>query len=195
MIEQGVTQFIELGTGIPTVGNVHEIAWGVTYESRVVYVECDAVAISHLDLLVGKDTPGVAIVQAKINDPDVVLASVRTSELIDFTKPIGLLLPSAAHVLRDPGSVIDSYRQTMPIGSYFALAHVTADGCPELHEAAVLLAKYVTFYLRPVSQIRDLFSDMCMVEPGLVAAGAWRPELDAERESVSAVYAGVGRMN
>jgi hypothetical protein len=129
MIDQGVRQFLDLGSGIPTVGNVHQVAQAAAPESRVVYVDYEEVAVAHSELLLdGIDS--AAVIGADITQPDAVLNAAEVRRLLDFDQPLGLLAVTVGHYIppeKDPVGVFGRYRDAIAVGSYFALTHLTDD--------------------------------------------------------------------
>ena len=133
MMDRGIRQFLDLGSGIPTVGNVHEIAQKADPEAHVVYVDFEEVAVAHSQLILeGNDNAGV--VQADMCRPDDVLSDPVVKDLIDFSQPVGLLMVAVLHFVSDekgPAEVVARYRDAMPSGSLIALSHLTADFKPD----------------------------------------------------------------
>jgi hypothetical protein len=197
MIDQGITQFLDLGSGIPTVGNVHAVAQKANPGSRVVYVDYDEVAVSHSELMLGAND-NATIVRGDLCVPDEVLAAPELRRLLDFTRPIGLLMVAVFHFVadeRNPRSVIARYRDTLAPGSLFALSHLTADHAPEQMAGVVEAMKNSRdpMYFRSYDEVAALFDGFDLVEPGLVSAPKWRPEIGVPTDPVEGVYAGVGR--
>jgi hypothetical protein len=199
-VDNGIRQFLDIGSGTPTVGNVHEVAHQIDPSCRVVYVDNEPVAVAHSQLILGENDKA-GIVQADLRDPDVVLGADETRRLIDFDEPVALLMVALLHFIpdsADPRGIIGSYRDALAPGSFFALSHVTDDVYPEqIHQLVQMYensSNPVT--TRTHSEVERLFTGFDMVEPGLVWTATWRPEsLDAQRENPDscAVYAGVGR--
>jgi hypothetical protein len=198
MLANGIRQFLDLGSGIPTVGNVHEIAHTIDPESRVVYVDNEHVAVAHGQLLLeGNDH--VAIVQADITKPGLVLSDTGTRQHLDFTKPIGLLAITIGHYVlddQDPTGIFAAYRDALPPGSYLAMTHLTNDfaavKADELTEA--MKGSQNNVRARSKAEVLSLFGEFELVEPGLVTTSQWRPDLEelvAEPEK-DGLYAGVG---
>lgn len=199
MLSQGVRQFLDLGSGIPTVGNVHEIAQSVDPQSRVVYVDNEHVAVAHGQLLLDQNENAV-IVQADITKPGLVLTDNDAARVLDFSQPVGLLAITIGHYIlddQDPLAVFASYRDALPSGSYMAMTHLTNDfalvKADELTEA--MKSSQNNVVARSHAEVLRLFGDFELVEPGLVTTSQWRPDLpdevtDPERDGL---YAGVGR--
>ncbi|MGH4021803.1 MAG: SAM-dependent methyltransferase [Pseudonocardiaceae bacterium] len=199
LVSSGVRQFLDLGSGIPTVGNVHEIAQQADEQARVVYVDKEPVAVAHSRLLL-EGNERATIVQADMCEAETILQAPETRRLIDFDEPVGLLMVAVFHFVPDerrPQEIVAAYRDRLVSGSYLALSHLTADTMPEEMAAAVEVSKRMDdqFYLRSREEITALFAGFDLVEPGAVSAPLWRPESpavgpDAEH---SEVFAGVGR--
>lgn len=199
LVEQGITQFLDLGSGIPTVGNVHEIAQQANPAARVVYVDNEPVAAAYAEYLLA-DNPNAAIIEADLRDTDFVLDHPDTKRLIDFSEPVAVLLLAVLHFVpdrADPGGIIARYRDPLPAGSFLALSHLAADGSAELRRSAALLTEAGTpMLLRTHAELAALLAGIDLVEPGLVWASEWHPDgydppLDSPADC--GVYAAVGR--
>jgi hypothetical protein len=198
MLEQGVRQFLDLGSGIPTVGNVHEIAQDVDPTSRVVYIDNEHVAVAHGQLLL-ENNDNALIVQADITKPNLVLTDAGTRRLLDFTQPIGLLAITIGHYVlddQDPHGVFTTYRDALPAGSYLALTHLTNDFMSAEAASLTEAMKKTQNSVRPRGrdEVLELFGDFTLVPPGLVTTSQWRPDLpdDVENPERDGLYAGVG---
>jgi hypothetical protein len=201
--EGGIRQIIDIGTGIPAVGNVHEVADQVSPGVRVAYVDNDPIVHVHANaLLTGEGNTSVVL--ADLRDPAGILAHPKLRELIDFGEPIALLLIAIVHFLPDaqqPGHIIATLRNALPPGSYLALSHGTAD----FHDDA-LVDQATTVYegataplvLRSHAQISEFFNGFDLVEPGVVQVPLWRPDDRQPRARELAkigIYGGVGRLS
>jgi len=203
--EAGIRQFIDLGSGLPTQGNVHEVAQAVAPEARVVYVDNDAMVVTHgRALLAGNNT--VAI-QADLREPDAILEHPEVRELIDFHQPIALLLMAILHFIpddEDPFGIVARFRDALPTGSYLAVSHGTRDVPvrPDMsvEEMAEMGARVEQLYqlttaslvTRTRAQVERFFDGLDLLDPGLVEIQRWRPD---ERGSTlpGGFYGGVGR--
>ncbi|RZS32835.1 S-adenosyl methyltransferase [Herbihabitans rhizosphaerae] len=197
MVEQGVTQFLDLGSGIPTVGNVHEIAQAAAPGAKVVYVDYDDVAVAHSEVML-QDNDNAAVVHADLTEPDTVLSDPATRALLDFDKPIGLLVVAVLHFVpheKRPLEIMAAYRDALPAGSMLALSHLTRQHDPEGMGVVIEEMKdtrdSVTF--RGREEILALFDGFDVIEPGVISAPRWRPERADEDYELQDVYAGVGR--
>src|SRR5699024_5519323 len=128
MAERGVRQFLDVGSGIPTVGNVHEIVQGIDPAARVVYVDYESVAVAHSEMLLAEND-NATIVQGDMREPDAVLQAAETRRLLDFSRPIGLVMAGVFHFVpreQDAPAIMARYRDGLVPGSYLALSHFTA---------------------------------------------------------------------
>ncbi|MFE0362158.1 MULTISPECIES: SAM-dependent methyltransferase [Streptomyces] len=201
LVEQGVRQFIDLGSGIPTQGNVHEVAQAAAPGARVVYVDNDPVAVAHSTSLLS-DNPDAAIVNADIRRPADVLASARLRELIDLDRPVAVLMITILHFVteeEDPAGIVAAFREALPADGWLALTHATNEDRPDT--AAAVGTLYRSRATSPVTarsraEILGLFDGFDLVDPGLVHVPLWRPGPKDEvpdDPSEYWVFAGVGR--
>ena len=199
LMEQGVRQFLDLGSGIPTVGNVHEIVHAIDPACRVVYVDNEHVAVAHSQLLL-ENNPNVNMVHADISRPGLVLNDQVTRETLDFSKPIGILGITIGHyILEDAPGVFGEYRDAVAPGSYLALTHLTDDFIDFEALTEAMKRSQNQIVARSKAKITELFGDWELLEPGLVMTSLWRPEREAdtsdEEAKEDALYAGVARKN
>jgi hypothetical protein len=200
LISTGVRQFLDIGSGVPTVGNVHEIAQRADEQCRVVYVDKEPVAVAHSRMLLAGNRRATAI-QADMCQPDTILQAAETLRLLNLDEPIGLLTVAVLHFIADeqrPHDLIAAYRDRLAPGSYLAVSHGSADTeSPEVAEAMELYKRSGNpVYPRSREEISALFAGFDLVEPGVVNAARWRPEspLDLSPQAGhSDIFAGVGR--
>ncbi|SES12672.1 SAM-dependent methyltransferase [Lentzea albida] len=198
MIEHGIRQFLDLGSGIPTVGNVHEIAQKADPEARVVYVDFEEVAVAHSQLILEQD-PRATIIQEDMTKPDEVLAAARYSGLVDFAEPVGVLTAGVFHFVppqADPNAIVAAYRDAVPVGSYLAVSQFTQDLQPEEMAGIVEVMKKSQnpMYPRTKAEIEALFDGFALEEPGIVPTPLWRPEsTNTDDPDKAGIYAAVGR--
>ncbi|WP_037852371.1 SAM-dependent methyltransferase [Streptomyces sp. NRRL S-340] len=201
LVDAGVRQFIDLGSGIPTQGNVHEVAQAAAPGARVVYVDNDPVAVAHSEALLADD-PDAAIVAADIRRPEEIVGAPEVRKLIDFEQPVAVLMITILHFVtaeEDPAGIVAAFRDALPAGSWLALTHATDEDRPDT--AAAVGQLYRDRATSPVTArshdaIAALFDGFDLVEPGLVHVPLWRPDREDEipRDPSSYwVYAGVGR--
>lgn len=183
-VQRGITQFLDLGSGIPTVGNVHEVARQAAPDARVAYVDADPVAVAHTRQILAR-IEHTAVVQADLRDPAAVLAAPQIRALLDFDRPIALLMVMVLHFVPDtddPGAILAAYREALAPGSALVLAHGSRDteGMPtsHLHTAREMYEQSVgSVSLRSQDEVRALFNGFALVEPGVVWVPEWRPGL------------------
>ena len=176
--DQGIRQFIDIGTGLPTVRNVHEIAREAAPGSRVVYVDNDPVVLAHgRHLLHGLG--GTTILEHDLRKPDEILADPGLRALVDFEEPAAVLLVAVLHFISDdddPAAIIGKLLEPFPPGSYLVMSHGTADAAPEVHEAAKVYDQATTSaYVRSRDHILRLIDGLDLVEPGIVWLPEWHP--------------------
>jgi hypothetical protein len=202
LIESGIRQFLDIGSGVPTVGNVHEIAQEAAPDARVVYVDKDPVAVAHSELLL-QENKRASIIQADLREPERILNHPETVRLLDFDQPVGLLMVMMLHFVPDsddPMGIIATYRDALVPGSYLALSHVTADQrADQISEAAQEISRSRSsdqLSYRSHAEISRFFQGFELVEPGVVGCGLWRPDgpggISNDPESNAHVYAGIG---
>jgi S-adenosyl methyltransferase len=197
--EAGIRQFIDLGAGLPTQGNVHEVAQQVAPEARVVYVDNDPIVNVHGQaLLAGEAT---SIVLADLRQPEAVLDHPGIREAVDLAQPVAVLLLAVLHLVadeEDPAGIVARFRDRLAPGSYLAISHGTADINPQAaRKAAERFASARTaapYVHRSYAQVQRFFDGLELVEPGLVQIPLWRPDgpLPEDLDRVNG-YGGVGR--
>jgi S-adenosyl methyltransferase len=179
LTSQGINQFLDLGSGIPTVGNVHEVAHAENADARIVYVDIDPVAITlSRSLLDGVANTGV--VQADLRDVESVLSATETRRLLDLSTPVAVLMIAVLHFVPnsdDPAGIVARYRKAMSPGSYLALSHATHEGEPgQADPHMALYAKTGTpMTMRSRSEIASIMEGFEPVPPGIVFFPQWRP--------------------
>lgn len=205
MAEQGIDQFLDLGSGIPTVGNVHEIAQRHNPDARVVYVDYEAVAYNTARALLA-DNPNATILHADLRDPASVLEHPETREMLDFSRPIGLLTVGVLLFFGPedrPGELVKTYREELAPGSYLAISQASDDNLPPDLQTEIdqVVASYENaneqLTLRGYDEVASWFAGTELVEPGLVTYPEWRTEtegLDDVQRSCRYGYVGVGRI-
>ena len=180
LLRQGIRQFVDLGSGIPTVGNVHEIAHSVDPRAMVVYVDTDPVAVAHSRALLA-DVPRAIMIAADLTQPARVLAEPELLRLVDLGQPVGVLLNSVLHFVPDAAraaSIVSDFHQAVPAGSYVSITHAGADPQRErLRRTEVLYNQFLAeMVMRSREQITELFGTLSIVEPGVVQLPLWRPD-------------------
>jgi hypothetical protein len=197
LVGQGITQFLDLGSGIPTVGNVHEVAQKLNPAARVVYVDNESVAIAHSALLL-RDNPNAGAILADMREPEAIFDDPDVQRVLDFSQPLGLLMVGVVQFVPDaddPWAMAEKYRAALAPGSYFALSAFTSENAPEGMRAAIEVFKNSRdpIFPRTHAELLRLFGDFDLVEPGLVYTPEWRPDRPgaATDASRSNLYAGV----
>jgi S-adenosyl methyltransferase len=198
--EAGIRQFLDIGTGILSAGNTHEVAQSVAPDSRIVYVDNDLIVLTHARaLLTSKPAGAIDYIDADLREPEHILAGA--ARLLDYERPVAVMLMTILQYLGDaddPYQVVATLMAAMPRGSYLALSHpakdVEGDAMAELADSLnQTMTEKVTF--RDRSAVARFFDGLDLVEPGIVQASKWRPATDAEADAVSpvALWAGVAR--
>ena len=183
LAEQGIDQFLDIGTGIPSAPNVHHVAQEVNPRSRIVYVDNDPIVLAHARALLTSHPDGrTDYIDADLRDVDTILGSKALSETLDLDRPVGLLLIAVLHFIgdeNDPWDIVHRLLTALPSGSYLALSHLTGDFRPEAWEqvAEVYRRQGVTMKVRSKQQIERFFTGLDLVDPGLQILPAWRPDL------------------
>lgn len=201
MISQGVRQFLDVGSGIPTVGNVHQVAQRIDPGCRVVYVDRDPIAVAHSELMLANND-NADIVHADMRDPEGILGSPQARRLLNFDEPVGLLFLLVLHWIPDewqPLKLMAQYRDAVPSGSYLAITHMTDDAQHAKIDSVAGIVQSSkadgNVFPRTHEQILAMFGDFDLIEPGLVPTGSWRPtgpgDLTKDLEMNELSYAGV----
>jgi S-adenosyl methyltransferase len=183
LVDAGIRQFLDIGSGIPTLGNVHEVAQAAAPDSRVVYVDIDPVAVAHSQaLLAGNDLAGV--IQADLRHPSDILTHPDVLALLDFSQPVAVLLNAVMHFLPesdDPPGIVARIGAALVAGSYVVMTHgrETPDTAREQGEVAELYESTPTsFHLRDEHYLGRMFDGFELVEPGITAVSLWQPDPD-----------------
>jgi hypothetical protein len=198
LAESGIDQFIDLGTGLPTQGNVHEVAQEAIPDAHVVYVDNDPIVLAHGRALLAADHT-TTIITADARDPESILRNPDLLELIDFSRPVAVLAVALFHFIGDhenPAGIVAAFRSRMRPGSYLALSHLTTDGVPaeELQRVVDVYKNAASpIVFRTPEQIKPLFEGFELVEPGFTRPWKWRPELGPAGPQTDSLCAGVGR--
>jgi hypothetical protein len=195
LVEQGIRQFIDLGSGIPTVGNTHEVVQRLDPGATVVYVDNEPVAVAHSELIL-EDNDNAGVVRADMRDVHTVLRHPVTTGLIDFDEPVGVLAYAIMHFVPDdeePYRLLARYRDATVPGSYLTVSHLTSDGRPEVN---AVVAQYQSS-ASPVTErnradVARFFTGYELVEPGVMFTRQWRPEIELDYSNSSSIYGGVG---
>lgn len=179
--EAGIRQFLDVGAGLPTNRNVHQVAFAAAPDSRVVYVDFDPVAVAHGRMILHGESRTVYL-HEQARNVEAIVSAPETRQLLDFTKPIALLLVGVAYLIPDaddPVGIVHRFREHLAPGSYVAMSHmgevpVAADMEAEYRETVAKMRD--PFNFRSPEMIRSFFDGLDVVDPGIVAATRWRPD-------------------
>jgi S-adenosyl methyltransferase len=200
--EAGIRQFLDIGTGLPSANNVHEVAQGLVPSCRVVYVDNDPIVLAHARALLTSSPEGkTAYIPADLREPEKILSDPVTRATLDFSQPIALMLVAVLHFVPDeaqPRRIVDTLLGALPSGSYLVASHVTPEhdpvgvgGLERTYQAAGLPAQ-----ARAADDFAELaFRGLDMVDPGLVLVSEWRPAAGTVRPSAPEVnwYGAIAR--
>jgi trans-aconitate methyltransferase len=178
MAEAGIRQFLDIGTGIPSANNTHEVAQGVAPESRIVYVDNDPIVLAHARALLTSAPEGqTAYLDADANDPDTILA--KAAGTLDFSQPVAITLLFVLQVIKDPYALTSRLLRAVPPGSYLAISIPASDIQPAAQAEMIRrLAKDVpdvTITFRGHAEVARFFDGLELLEPGVVPVNHWRP--------------------
>jgi SAM-dependent methyltransferase len=198
--EAGVRQFLDIGTGIPSAGNVHDVAQEIAPESRVLYVDNDPIVLAHARALMAGGAEGqVAFIQADLRQPEAILADPAVERTLDLARPVGLVLVGIMHHLRDgddPRGIVATLVDALASGSYLVLSQSTPDFDPAAMAALAAASEQGGIANVPRSRAgtEPFFAGLELVEPGLVPMDAWRPDPGAGPDPGGVhAYGGVAR--
>jgi hypothetical protein len=197
--EAGIRQFLDIGTGIPTAGNIHQVAQGIAPETRVVYVDYDPIVLAHARaLLIGSEAGTTEYIDADVRDTEKILD--RASRLLDFTQPVAITLLALLHAVPDgdqPYDIVATLLAAVPSGSYLALSHAGSDLLDAgQHDSLMgvadrMIQNKITYRRR--EQLAPFFDGTDLVEPGLVRVEEWRQDPGTVTAGRSTLWGGVGR--
>jgi hypothetical protein len=199
LAESGIRQFIDIGTGIPTSPNTHEIAQAVSADARIAYVDNDPIVATHAGArLTGTGNTGFFL--GDLRDPRTILEHPTIGDLIDFDQPVALLLLAVLHFVKDdedPAGIVATLRDALPDGSHLVLSHATWEVYPgSLPEVFSVYEKATaTLNTRSYAQVEALFDGFELLDPGLVDATLWRPDAETGDPGIerAGLHSGVAR--
>jgi S-adenosyl methyltransferase len=201
--EAGISQFLDIGTGIPTSPNVHEVAQAIQPRARIVYVDNDPIVLTQARALLTTGPRGrTAYIDADLRDIDAILGSADLQRTLDLSQPVGLLLIAVLHFIPDeddPWALAARLLAALPSGSYLALSHLTGDFDPAAWAGVVAVYRRsgVTMQVRRKPDIDRFFAGLDLIDPGVVSLPQWRPDpSDVGRppsDAAVSVYGGVAR--
>jgi hypothetical protein len=196
--DAGIRQFLDIGTGIPTSDNTHEVAQQAAPEARVVYVDNDPIVLLHAQALLRSSPQGATdYVQADLRDPDLIVD--RAAQLLDLGQPVAVMLLGVLHLIsdaEDPWAIVARLMDAIPAGSYLAISHPAIDIHPSQATVQRVYNEHVSTAqtLRSRDQVARFFTGLELVEPGLVQVHQWRPDpSDFAPEGVASAHGAVGR--
>ncbi|MGH3422317.1 MAG: SAM-dependent methyltransferase [Streptosporangiaceae bacterium] len=196
--EAGIRQFLDIGSGLPSGENVHQVAQSAAPEARIVYVDNDPIVLLHAQtLLAGSPEGAVCFLDADLRDPANILG--EAAKTLDFGEPMAVLLLGILHSVGDqydPRGIVHRLVQGVPGGSYLAIGHLTSDIYPEMTEFARALNERQLdepLVLRDHAQVTSFFEGLELLEPGVVELSKWRPRSEAEAAAAAALWGGVAR--
>ena len=196
--DAGVTQFLDIGTGIPAADNTHEVAQSVTPDARIVYVDYDPVVLQHARVLLTSTVPGtVDYIDADLRDPGKILR--EAARALDFTRPVAVMLIAVMHLIvdaDDPYGIVGQLKAALAPGSYLALSQVAAD--IETEQVAEARRRYnslarETQRHRTREEVTRFFDGLTLVDPGVVPVQRWHPASGLEARAKSSMWCGVAR--
>nr|WP_308129601.1 SAM-dependent methyltransferase [Actinoplanes polyasparticus] len=197
--DAGIRQFLDVGAGLPSSPNLHEVAQNIAADSRVVYVDNDPIVAVHGRALMTSTPQGCCpFAEADLRQPRTILDHPSLTSTIDLTQPVGLTLLGVLAQLADtdhPAAAVAELRDAVPCGSLLAISHLTADFAPRPFAKALTAAAKtgIRLYPRPEAAVHGFFGDWELLEPGLVPVSAWRPEDDSEDLPTAHYWAGLAR--
>ena len=199
LAESGIRQFVDIGTGLPTQENTHEVAQKIAPDARVAYIDNDPIVLAHARVLMADHDHGRTVfIHADAREPGKLLADPALTDVIDFSQPVAVLLIGILHFMPDtdkPAELIRTLLDAVPGGSYLAISHGTPDYAPEMGDAvqAAYQASSMPCRVRTSAEIMAMLDGLELVEPGLVLLAEWRPEGPVPANRQELTYAAVGR--
>jgi hypothetical protein len=200
--EAGIRQFLDIGTGLPTANNTHQVAQAIAPDTRVVYTDNDPMVLTHARALLTSSSEGkTAYIDADLRDPGDILGATELTETLDLRRPVAVMLIAVLHLVSDDAvaySTIETLVKAVPSGSYLVISHATGDFWPQERVDAANAtnqAHNVDFRFRSQAEVSRFFTGLHLVEPGIVPVAEWRPDggPTARRED-SNIWAGVARL-
>ncbi|WP_230396178.1 SAM-dependent methyltransferase [Streptomyces blattellae] len=196
VVGTGIRQILDIGTGLPTSPNVHEVAHEAAPDSRVAYIDNDPIVKAHADALLSR-TGATSIALGDLRDPQAIIEHPEVRQIIDFDEPVALLLVAILHFITDaekPAQIIATLRDALPAGSYLVLSHATGDLADRRDAQAVYNNATATMNLRTRAEVERLFDGFELVEPGVTQVPFWRPDTPPPARSAEVgFYGGVAR--
>jgi len=194
---EGIRQYLDIGTGLPSANNTHEVAQDIAPDARIVYVDNDPIVLSHARALLTSRPEGfTAYIDADLRDTGKILDGA--AETLDFSRPVALMLIAVLHCIPDaagPYRIVKTLVDALPPGSFLAISHPPSDMTDGLNRAASSMGPKMSepVTLRSKDQVARFFDGLDLVEPGLVPIQEWRPDSDLEASAKAAMWGGVAR--
>lgn len=199
LIKSGIRQFVDIGSGIPTENNVHEVAQRNAPNARVVYIDHDPVAVAHSKVIL-TDNDKTTVIQADMRQPHRILDHPKLRDLVDLDQPTAVLLVAVLHFVvnnDEATAIVAQLRDGIAPGSYLVITHLTREGCDQDADALEKLWEHTDqpVRLRTRAEIGSLFTGLELIEPGLVYPTRWHPDSPAapEHPAQSWLFVGVGQ--
>jgi hypothetical protein len=197
--QAGIRQFLDIGTGIPTAGNTHQVAQAIAPESRVVYVDYDPIVLAHARaLLTSSEAGATEYIDADVRDTGTILS--QAAQLLDFTEPVAVTMLMILHVLPDsdsPQAIVAKVMDALPSGSYLALSHLGSDlldqEARQGFDNIVRRSAQQQYIGRNREEMARFFTGMDLIEPGLVRVEEWNPDPDPGETGRSTLWCALGR--
>jgi hypothetical protein len=202
--EAGIRQFLDIGTGLPTADNTHQLTQAIASDSRIVYVDNDPIVLAHARALLTSSPEGAtAYIDADLRDPDKILSHPKLRTTLDLRQPVGLVLLAILHFVgdsEDPYGIVARLVNAMPPGSYLVMSHATYDPMPAAIVAklrAAIAASGEPGGPRSRDEFAQFFTGLDLVQPGIVPIGDWRPTPDTHPPDPAdiGVYGAVARIS
>jgi hypothetical protein len=195
---EGIRQFLDVGTGLPSASNTHEVAQAAAPQARVVYVDNDPIVLAHARALLESGPLGAtAYIDADMRDTGTILSGA--SQLLDFSRPVAVMLVAVLHMLRDeedPQGIVDRFMAAVPPGSFLAISHLASDvQADTMAEMGRRLNESMTqqFTMRSKDQVTRFFRGLTLLEPGVVLTHQWRPDSESDAALPGVLWCGVAR--
>jgi S-adenosyl methyltransferase len=200
--QAGIRHFLDIGTGIPTSPNVHEIAQGIAPASRVVYVDNDPIVLSHARALLASSEEGAtSYIDADLRAPDKIISNAELQGILDFSRPVALMLAAILHFIPDeddPYGIVARLVGALPEGSYLVMSHATNDFLAPEEAAEIVAGRYGPFFARSEAEFARFFEGSELVPPGIASVAEWRAEAEPQPRPTAAeayTYCAVARVN